>query len=128
LHDELVLARTPLNPLAPRETIAATIATLQSNHFVHRVSVIFDCVVLLLIAALAWPATRAARVDLILAAIAFTAAYCLIAFALMSRFEIWIQGVVPLSAAAFLLLTGLFWPRAKHDAEVGDLAAPPPAP
>ena len=129
LHDELILARSPLNPhVPPRETIAATIATLQSNHFVRRVSVIFDCIVLLLIALLAWPATRVARVDLILAAIAFTAAYCLIAFALMSRFEIWVPGIVPLSAAALLLLIGLFWPRAKHPAEVGDLAASPPAP
>jgi hypothetical protein len=128
LHDELVLARTPLNPLAPRETIAATVATLQSNHFVHRVSVMFDCVVLLLIALLAWPATRVARVDLILAAIAFTAAYCLIAFALMSRFEIWVPGVVPLSATALLLLIALFSPRAIHAAEGGELAAPPPAP
>jgi hypothetical protein len=128
LHDELILARSPLNPRMPRETIVATIATLQSNHFVRRVSVIFDCIVLLLIALLAWPATRVARVDLILAAIAFTAAYCLVAFALMSRFEIWVPGVVPLSAAALLLLIGLFWPRAKHPAEVGELAASPPAP
>src|SRR5438270_10949428 len=42
LHDELILARTPSNLLAPADVFAATIATLQSNHAVRRVSVLFD--------------------------------------------------------------------------------------
>src|SRR5207237_5797065 len=113
LRDDLVLARTPLNPLAPPDIFAATIATLQSGRFVHRVSVGLDCAVLVLIVLFAWPATRMGRVDLILAIIAFIAAYCLVAFALMSRFEIWIPGVVPLSAALVVLLLGLLWPRRK---------------
>jgi hypothetical protein len=113
LRDELVLARTPLNPLAPPDIFAATIATLQSARFVHRVSMGFDCAVLILIVLFAWPATRMARLDLILGMIAFIAAYCLIAFALVSRFEIWIPGVVPLTAAIVVLVLGLLWPRQK---------------
>ena len=50
LHDELILARTPTNPLSPPDVFAAAIATLQSNHFTRRVSVVFDCAVILLIA------------------------------------------------------------------------------
>src|SRR5438552_18537908 len=38
LHDELILARTTSNPLAPADVFAATIATLQYNHFVRRYS------------------------------------------------------------------------------------------
>ena len=113
LHDDLVLARTPLNPLAPPGIFAATIATLQSNHFVRRITVIFDCAVLLLIALLAGSATRMARLDLILGAIGFLAAYCLTAFSLMSRFQIWVPGVVPLASAFLVLLIGLFWSRTR---------------
>ncbi|HKR53769.1 MAG TPA: hypothetical protein VJR93_05425, partial [Chthoniobacterales bacterium] len=49
LHDELILASTPKNPLAPPDVFAAAIATLQSNHFIRRITVVFDCVVILLI-------------------------------------------------------------------------------
>jgi len=72
----------------------------------------------------AWPATRMGRVDLILAVIAFIAAYCLVAFALMSRFETWIPGVVPLSAALVVLVLGLLWPRQKRIARSAEIPAP----
>ena len=124
LRDELVLARTPLNPLAPPDIFAAAIATLQSGRFVHRVSVDFDCAVLVLIVLFAWPATRMGRVDLILAMIAFIAAYCLVAFAVMSRFETWIPGVVPLSAALVVLVLGLLWPRQERVARSAEIPAP----
>jgi len=123
LRDDLVLARTPLNPLAPPDIFAATIATLQSGRFVHRVSVGFDCAVLVLIVLFAWPATRMGRVDLILAMIAFIAAYCLVAFACMSRFEIWIPGVVPLTTALVVLVLGLLWPRQKSVAGGAEIPA-----
>jgi hypothetical protein len=80
--------------------------------------------VLVLIVLFAWPATRMGRVDLILAMIAFVAAYCLVAFALMSRFEIWIPGVVPPSAALVVLLLGLLWPRQKSVAGSAENLAP----
>jgi hypothetical protein len=42
IHDQIVLARTPANPFSPPDVFAATIATIQSNHYVRRVSWIFD--------------------------------------------------------------------------------------
>ena len=128
LHDDLTLARTPLNPLAPPDVFAAAIATLQSNRFVRRVSVLFDCAVILLIALLGSRAVRASRVDLLLGLIAFTAAYCLTAFMIMSRYAIWVPGLVPLSTAWLLGILALAWPRAKHRAEATEIAASPPAP
>jgi len=128
LHDELILARTPTNPLAPPDVFAATIATLQSNRFTRRVSVVFDCAVILLIAFLGSQAVRASRVDLVLGLIAFTAAYCLSAFMIISRYAIWIPGLVPLSTAWLLGILAFAWPRPKHRAEATEIAASPPAP
>src|SRR5438477_13218814 len=85
LHDELILARTPSNPLAPADVFAATIATLQSNHFVRRVSVLFDCAAVLLIALLGSRAVRASRLDVVLGLRAFIAVYCRIALSLFAR-------------------------------------------
>ena len=128
LHDELVLARTPANPLAPPDVFAAAIATLQSNHFIRRVSVVFDCAVILLIAVLGSQAVRASRVDLLLGLIAFTAAYCLSAFLIISRYAIWIPGLVPLTTAWLLGILAFAWPRATHPAEATEIAASPPSP
>lgn len=138
LPDDLVLARTPtvMKPDDSEEirearaagVLAAAIATLQSNRFVRRVSVTFDCVVLLLIALMALVALSKRRIDIILGAIAFTAAYCLLAFGLISRYGIFIPGLVPLTAAWLLTFVALSWPRKKHAAEPVEIAAPPPAP
>jgi hypothetical protein len=128
LHDELILARTPSSPVAPPDVFAATIATLQSNRFIRRVSVLFDCAVVLLIALLASRAVQLSRVDLVLGLIAFTAAYCLTAFALMSQYSIWVPGLVPLGTAWLLGLLAFLWPRPKHQAEATDIAASPPTP
>ncbi len=128
LHDELILVRTPTNPLAPPDVFAATIATLQSNRFARRVSVVFDCAVILLIALLGSRAVSASRVDLVLGLIAFTAAYCLIAFLVISRYAIWIPGLVPLATAWLLGILAFVWPRQKHRAEATEIAASPPAP
>jgi len=128
LHDELILVRTPTNPLASPDVFAATIATLQSNHFARRVSVVFDCAVILLIAVLGSRGVRASRVDLLLGLIAFTAAYCLIAFLIISRYAIWVPGLVPLATAWLLGILAFAWPRQKHRAEATDIAPSPPAP
>ena len=128
LHEDLILARTPSNLLAPADVFAATIATLQSNHFVRRVSVLFDGGVVLFVALLTWRAVRASRIDLVLGLIAFTAAYCLIAFTLMTRYTIWVPGLVPLGTAWLLGLLAFVWPRPKHRAEATEIAVPPPAP
>src|SRR2546429_6142207 len=114
LRDELILARTPSNPLGPADVVAATIATLQSNHFVRRVSVLFDCAAVLLIALLASRAVRASRIDLVLGLIAFTAAYCLIAFTVMAGYTIWVPGLIPLGQAWLVGLLAFLWRRPKH--------------
>ena len=128
LHEDLILARTPSSLLAPADVFAATIATLQSNHFVRRVSVLFDGAVVLFIALLASRAVRASRIDLVLGLIAFTAGYCLIAFTVMARYAIWVPGLVPLGTAWLLGLLAFVWPRPKHRAEATEIAVPPPAP
>ncbi|MEP7071677.1 MAG: hypothetical protein ABI839_04770 [Verrucomicrobiota bacterium] len=107
----LVLARTPRNPLAPPDIFSAAIATMQSNRYVRRVSVIFDCVVLLLIVLLACLGARARRLDVVLGILAFTAAYCLASLTLLSRYELWLPGVVPLTTAWLLTAIALAWPR-----------------
>jgi len=128
LHEDLILARTPSNLLAPADVFAATIATLQSNHFVRRVSLLFDGAVVLFIALLASRAVRASRIDLVLGLIAFTAAYCLIAFTVMARYTIWVPGLVPLGTAWLLGLLAFVWKRPKHRAEATEIAVSPPAP
>ncbi len=138
LSNDLVLARTPtiVKPDDPGEirearaagVLAAAIATLQSNRFVKRVSLMFDCAALLFVALLAWPALQARPVDIILGAIAFTAGYCLLAFGLIAHSGILIPGLVPLSAAWLLAFIALVSPRKKHLADAMELAAPPPAP
>src|SRR6184192_2223775 len=128
LHEDLILARTPSNLLAPADVFAATIVTLQSNHFVRRVSVLFDGAVLLFVALLASRAVRASRIDLVLGLIAFTAAYCLIAFTVMARYTIWVPGLVPLGTAWLLGLLAFVWKRPKHRAEATEIAVSPPAP
>jgi hypothetical protein len=104
MRNQIVLARTPSNPLSPPDIFAATLATIQTNAYVHRVSWIFDCVVLLIAAAVIGILRNLPRVDLVLGAIAFTAAYCLIALAIVSRWLIWLPGVLPLGALWVLVL------------------------
>lgn len=104
IRDEIVLARTPANPLAPPDIFAATLATIQTNSYVHRVSRIFDCVILLIGAVAVGKLRNIPRVDLVLGGIAFTAAYCLIALAIVSRWLVWLPGVLPLGAIWLLVL------------------------
>jgi hypothetical protein len=127
LRDQIVLARTPGNPLSPPDVFAATIATIQSSAYVRRVSQIFDCIVLLLAAAVVVKLRDISRVDLILAAIAFTAAYCLAALAIVSRWLIWLPGFLPLGAVWLLVLASIVIPhrfRMRRDV----IAISPPIP
>ncbi len=104
MRDQIVLARTPANPLSPPDVFAATLATIQTNAYVHRISWIFDCGVLLLAAAVVGILRNIPRVDLVLGAIAFTAAYGLIALTVVSRWLIWLPGVLPLGTLWLLVL------------------------
>ena len=110
LRDQIVLARIPANPLSPPDVFAATLATIQTNAYVRRVSWIFDCVILLVIAGAVLALRHISRVDLVLCAIAFTAAYGLIALAVVSRWLIWLPGVLPLGAAWLLVLIAIATP------------------
>lgn len=127
LRNQIVLARTPQNPLSPPDVFAATIATIQSSAYVRRVSPIFDCVILLLAAAIVGKLRDMSRVDLVLCAIAFTAAYCLAALAVVSRWLIWLPGCLPLGAVWLLVLISIVIPhryRVRRDV----IAMPPPVP
>ena len=111
IRDQIVLVRTPANPLSPPDVFAATLATIQTNAYVHRVSWIFDCVFLLIAAAVIGRVRHVSRVDLVLGAIAFTAAYCLIALAVISRWLLWLPAVLPLGAVWLLVLLSIVIPR-----------------
>jgi hypothetical protein len=127
LRDQIVLARTPANPLSPPDVFAATIATIQSSAYVRRVSTIFDCIILLLAAAVVAKLRDISRVDLILGAIAFTAAYCLAALAIVARLLIWLPGCLPLGAVWLLVLASIVIPhrfRMRRDL----IAISPPIP
>ena len=127
MRNQIVLARTPANPLSPPNVFAATIATIQTNSYVRRISPIFDCIILLLAAVAVAKLRDLSRVDLVLCAIAFTAAYCLIALAIVSRWLIWLPGCLPLGAVWLLVLISIVLPhrfRARREA----IAMSPPVP
>jgi hypothetical protein len=127
IRDQIVLARTPGNPLSPPDVFAATIATIQTNAYVRRVSWIFDCVILLLAAAVVAKLRDLSRIDLVLGAIAFTAAYCLIALAIVSRWLIWLPGCLPLGAVWLLVLISVVIPH-RYRASRELIAMSPPIP
>jgi hypothetical protein len=127
LRDQIVLARTPANPLSPPDVFAATIATIQSSAYVHRVSWIFDCVILLLAAAVVGKLRDIPRIDLVLGAIAFTAAYCLAALAIVSRWSIWLPGCLPLGAVWLLVIVSIVI-RHRYRVRRDVIAMPPPIP
>ena len=127
LRDQIVLARTPANPLSPPDVFAATIATIQSSAYVRRVSMIFDCIILLLAAAIVGKLRDLSRVDLVLGGIAFTAAYLLAALAVVSQWLIWLPGCLPLGVVWLLVLVSVVIPhRFRVRREV--IAMPPPVP
>ncbi len=107
LHDQIVLARTPANPLGPPAVFATTIATIQSGIYPRRVSRIFDFVILILAVLAAGIVGKISRAYLVFGALAFTAAYCLVALHLMSRWAIWMPGYFPLGVVWLLVLFGL---------------------
>lgn len=127
LRDQIVLARTPANPQSPPDVFAATIATIQSSAYVRRVSMIFDCIILLLVAAIIGKLRDLSRVDLVLGAIAFTAAYCLAALAIVSRWLIWLPGCLPLGAVWLLVLVSIVIPH-RYRVRREMIAMPPPVP
>jgi hypothetical protein len=127
LAKDIVLARTPANPLAPPDVFTATLASLQGGIQLRRVSKIFDGVVLLVAAGLIGFARRIDRSDLILIGIAITAAYCLTALAVISRWDLWLPGALPLGAVWLCILTALIF-RTRDESGVATVTIPPPIP
>jgi hypothetical protein len=126
LRDQIVLVRTPTNPLSPPDIFAAAIAMLQTNRFVHRISFWFDFILLLAAAALATVVHRFSRVTMTLAAIAFSAAYCLIALGAIARWQLWLPGVLPLSAVWLLVIASPLLPRHGTARTPDATTVPPP--
>jgi hypothetical protein len=125
IRTQLVLARPETN--AP-DLFAAAVGAIQSNSFVRRVSWIFDCVMVVIAAALSGALRKFSRIDLIIGAIAFSAAYCLIALTIISRFSIWIPAWLPLGATWISVVFAIVLPKPKGSARTVSIAAPPPAP
>lgn len=128
VQDDIILARTPGDEQLPQDVFAATIATIQANSFVRRVSWIFDCSFMLFLVAASSIVCRFSRVDIVLGAIALTAAYCLGALAILSRSSFWLPGILPLSAIWLVAIFCLFAPRQKNDPNLRGIAPPPPSP
>jgi hypothetical protein len=128
IRDQIVLARTPLSRKQRQDPFAATIATIQTRAFIRRVSWIYDCVVVVIAASLSGAVRQFSRVDLVLGGIAFSAAYCLIALAVLARWLIWLPGFLPLGAAWVLVIYSLVLPKTKDAPRTVAIAAPPPAP
>jgi hypothetical protein len=125
IRTQLVLARVETNT---PDLFAAAICAIQTNSFVRRVSWIFDCIMIVIAAALSGALRRFSRIDLIIGAIAFSAAYCLIALGIISRFSIWIPAWLPLGATWISVLFAIVFPKPKDSARTIAIAAPPPAP
>ncbi|HEX4638474.1 MAG TPA: hypothetical protein VH170_03205, partial [Chthoniobacterales bacterium] len=125
IRAQIVLARVESN--SP-DLLAAAIAAIQSQTFVRRVSWIFDCIVVVIVALNSGALRRFSRVDLIIGAVAFTAAYCLIAVGLMSTYSIWIPAWLPLGAVWITVLFAMILPKPKDSARTVTIAAPPPTP
>ena len=122
LKDQIVLARTPANPLSPPDLFAATIATIQGGRYLRRVSPFFDYAILVLIAVTAGFLRRIVRFDLLLGGVAASAAYCLIALGTLSQWSLWLPGILPLGAIWVSILFALLFPRENEAA----VSIPPP--
>jgi hypothetical protein len=125
IRDQIVLARVNT---VENDPFAMAIATVQANSFVHRIHWAFDVVFMLALAAVSGIARRFSRIDLVLVAIAVSSGYAMVAIVLVSRWYIWLPGVLPLGAVWLLSLLCLFAPRAKEDVDLPSIAPPPPSP
>jgi hypothetical protein len=126
LRDHIVLARTPANPLAPPDVFAAMIATIQSGKYLRRVSKIVDCVLLLMIGGAVPYLRRFERFDLLLYGIAATAAYSLIALGVLTQWNLWLPGVLPLAAIWLTVLAAFIFRRKEDAANDATIVIPPP--
>ena len=122
---QLVLARPQTNR---PDALAAAIAAIQTHSFVRRVSWIFDCVMVVIAAAMSGALRRFSRIDLIIGAIAFSAAYCLLALFIISGWSIWLPAWLPLGAVWISVVFAILLPKSKNSVRSDAIAASPPAP
>src|SRR5947209_1880805 len=125
VRSHLIVARTETN--AP-DLIAAAIASIQAKTFIRRVSRVFDCVIVVAIAVLSGWLRKFSRIDLVIGAVAFSAAYCLIALGIISAWAIWLPAWLPLGAAWISVVAAIILPKPKNSARTVTVAAPPPVP
>jgi hypothetical protein len=127
IQDQVVLARAASS--SPSEDpFAAAIAAIQSRSFLRRISWLYDCAAVLVAAAVSGTLRRFSRVVLVLGALAFSAAYCLAALAIVSRWSIWIPGLLPLGAIWISVLFAIILPKPKDSPRPAAIVAPPPTP
>jgi hypothetical protein len=81
-----------------------------------------------LAAAVSGTLRRYSRVDLIIGAIAFSAAYFLVALGVVSRWSIWLSAWLPLGSVLVSILFAIVLPKPRGSPRVVTVAAPPPAP
>jgi hypothetical protein len=122
---QLIVARRATNT---PDLFAAAIASIQAKTFVRRISWIFDCVIVVVVAALSGWLRRFSRVDLIIGAIAFSAAYCLIALGIISAWSIWLPAWLPLGAVWISVLFAIIVSKPKGAVRTETVAASPPVP
>jgi hypothetical protein len=127
VRDGVVLVRAAGPRPARDDCWGAGIATIQANSFVRRVSLAFDCVFILVLVSVSTIVRRFSRIDIVLCAIALTAAYCMVALALISHWSVWLPGVLPLSAIWLVAAFCLFAPRSKNDPDLPSVAPSPPS-
>jgi hypothetical protein len=125
INSHLILARTATNT---PDLIAAAIASIQAKTFIRRVSRIFDCVIVIAIAVLSGWLRRFSRIDLVIGAIAFSAAYCLIALGIISAWAIWLPAWLPLGVVWISVIASIILPNPKDSARTLTVAPPPPVP
>ncbi len=127
IRDDIVLARTGNGSQQSPGMIAAAIATIQTDSFVRRISWYFDCAFILALVIASGFVRRFSRIDIVLIALAITAAYCLAGLALISRKFIWLPGVLPLSAIWLVAVFCIFAPRSRNDPDLPTVVPPPPS-
>ena len=125
LGNQIVLARTPANPLAPPDVFAATVASIQANKYLRRIPKFFDAAVLLIVVVCVAVIRRFDGADLVLCGIAFTAAYCLAAVGVISQWQIWLPGILPLGAVWLMIVITLV-ARRRATSGSGNVTIPPP--
>jgi hypothetical protein len=124
IEDQVVVLHVADRDGTASSVFASTIATIQTNAFVRRVSWIFDIGIIAAAIALSTILRYFSRMDVFFGAVAFSAAYCLIALATVSHLRIWLPGWLPLAMIWLLAVFRMF----LHDtvSPPVDIASPQP--